>query len=208
MSNSIAQQNKTESNPPPLQIWEPPQHNNNNPTHGTILTVTRNSNADIKNKRQQRDYYRQVNHVVVEDPITKAKWSHMPITFSVEDINLALFPHTNALVVTVYIDRWDITRILIDNGSQAEILFLSVFEKMGYNQKQLKKPMKPLYGFGSKRIEHVSVITLPISFGTPQNPKTEYITFDVVDMHYMYNAIFRRGLLNTFKVQGTSTLKY
>jgi hypothetical protein len=59
--------------------------------------------------------------------------------------------------------------------------------------------MKPLYGFGGQRVEPVSIITLPISFGTPQNRRTEYITFDAVDMHYPYNAIFRRGLLNTFE---------
>jgi hypothetical protein len=41
---------------------------------------------------------------------------------------------------------------------------------------------------------------LPVSFGTPQNPCIEYITFDVVDMLYPYNAIFGRGLLNTFEV--------
>jgi hypothetical protein len=38
-----------------------------------------------------------------------------------------------------------------------------------------------------------------MSFGTPKNPHTEYITFDVVDMTYQYNAIFGRGLLNTFE---------
>jgi hypothetical protein len=38
-----------------------------------------------------------------------------------------------------------------------------------------------------------------MSFSTPKNPHTEYITFDVVHMLYHYNAIFRRGLLNTFK---------
>jgi hypothetical protein len=59
--------------------------------------------------------------------------------------------------------------------------------------------MKPLYDFGGKRIEPVVIITLPISFGTPKNPCIEYITFDVVDMLYLYNAIFRRGLLNTFE---------
>jgi hypothetical protein len=69
---------------------------------------------------------------------------------------------------------------------------------MCYDRKQSKEPTKPLYDFGGKRIEIVGVITLPVSFGTPQNPRTEYITFDVVDMHYPYNAIFRRGLLNTF----------
>jgi hypothetical protein len=70
---------------------------------------------------------------------------------------------------------------------------------MGYDKKQLKEPMNPLYGFGGKRIEHVRVITLPVSFGTPKKPRTEYITFDIVDMLYPYNAIFGRGLLNTFE---------
>jgi hypothetical protein len=51
--------------------------------------------------------------------------------------------------------------------------------------------MKPLYGFGDKRIEPVGVITLRILFATPQNPRIEYITFDVVDMLYPYNTIFR-----------------
>jgi hypothetical protein len=64
----------------------------------------------------------------------------------------------------------------------------------------LKEPTKPLYGFSGKRIEPVGVLTLPVSFGTPQNPRIEYITFDVIDMHYPYNAIFKRGLLNTFDV--------
>jgi hypothetical protein len=71
------------------------------------------------------------------------------------------------MVITVHIDRWNISRILVDNGSQAEILFLLTFEKMGYDKSQLKEPTKPLYGFGSKRIKPVGVITLLVSFGTP-----------------------------------------
>jgi hypothetical protein len=70
---------------------------------------------------------------------------------------------------------------------------------MGYDRKQLREPMNPLYGFGRKRIKLVWVITLPVSFCTPQNPRTKYITFDVVGMLYPYNAIFGRGPLNTFK---------
>jgi hypothetical protein len=41
----------------------------------------------------------------------------MPMTFCSQDINLTLFQHTDAMVTTVHIDRWDITKILIDNGS-------------------------------------------------------------------------------------------
>jgi hypothetical protein len=59
----------------------------------------------------------------------------MPITFSSQDVNLASFPHTGAMVITFYIDIWDVTKILIDNGSQAEILFLAAFDKMGFDRK-------------------------------------------------------------------------
>jgi hypothetical protein len=75
----------------------------------------------------------------------------MLITFSSQDINLTSFPHTDAMVATIHIDRWDVTKILINNGSQAEILFLTTFDKMGFDWKQLKEPSKPLYGFGGKK---------------------------------------------------------
>jgi hypothetical protein len=53
---------------------------------------------------------------------------------------------------------------------------------MGFEKKQLKELMKPLCGFGGKRIEPIKVITLPVSFDTPKNPHTEYTTFNTVDM--------------------------
>jgi hypothetical protein len=37
------------------------------------------------------------------------------------------------MVLTVHIDQWDVSKILIDNGSQVEILFLSGVKKMGYD---------------------------------------------------------------------------
>jgi hypothetical protein len=56
-----------------------------------------------------------------------------------------------------------------------------------------------MYGFKGKRIELVGSISLPVSFDSLRNAQTEYVTFDVIDMHYPYNAIFGRGLLNTFE---------
>jgi hypothetical protein len=56
------------------------------------------------------------------------------------------------MVLIIHIDRWDVSKILVNNGSQAGILFLSTFEKMCYDKKQLKEPLKPLHGFGGKRI--------------------------------------------------------
>jgi hypothetical protein len=42
-------------------------------------------------------------------------------------------------------------RVLVDNSSQSEILFLSTFEQMGFDRKQLKEASKPLYGFDGRK---------------------------------------------------------
>jgi hypothetical protein len=79
---------------------------------------------------------------------------------------------------------------------------------MGLNKKQLKEAPKPLYGFKGKKIEPLGSISLLVSFGSPANPHTEYIIFDVVDMSYPYNAIFGRGLLNTFEAALTIKIRF
>jgi hypothetical protein len=116
-SNTNTNQLKAEPPPPPQQAQEPPQQTEHFTTQGTILTITSGSNTNFETKRQQRDYYHQVNHVIVEGSITQSKLSHMSITFSSQDINLTSFPHTDAMVVTIHINGWDVTKILVDNGS-------------------------------------------------------------------------------------------
>jgi hypothetical protein len=69
-SNTNVNQLKAEPSPPLQQAQEPPQQTKHFPTQGIILTITGGSNIDFKTKRQRRDYYRQVNHVTVEGPVT------------------------------------------------------------------------------------------------------------------------------------------
>jgi hypothetical protein len=76
------------------------------------------------------------------------------------------------MVIMVDINKWDVTIMLVDNGSQAKILFLSSFDQMGYDRRQLKEATKPLYGFNGKRIELVGSIALPLSFESPRNVRT------------------------------------
>jgi hypothetical protein len=83
----------------------------------------------------------------------QTKWLQVPITFNEDDINLVSFPHTYAIVIIAHIDRWDVMKVLIDNSSQVEILFLSTFEHKGFDRRQLKEASKPLYGFGRRRFE-------------------------------------------------------
>jgi hypothetical protein len=77
--------------------------------------------------------------VAIEGSITRTKWSHIPIIFSEADIKLVSFPHIDAMIIIAHINKWDVTRVLVDNGSQAEILFLLAFDQMGFDRKQLKE---------------------------------------------------------------------
>jgi hypothetical protein len=58
-----------------------------------------------------------VNHVAVEGPIVRTKWSHVQITFTEADIMLTSFLHTDVMVITTHIDKWNVMRVLVDNGS-------------------------------------------------------------------------------------------
>jgi hypothetical protein len=42
-----------------------------------------------------------VQHVGVQGPFIRSKWSHIPITFSQEDLHLKDYPHNDAMVISV-----------------------------------------------------------------------------------------------------------
>jgi hypothetical protein len=136
----------------------------------------------------------------VEGRVEKTRWSHIPITFSEEDVRLQGFPHNDALVIEANIASWTLGKLLVDNGSSADIIFADAFDKMGLNRDLLQPPDTPLYGFGGHVIHALGKVVLPVSFGTVQNARTEYLSFDVVEMYYPYNGILGRGFLNKFEV--------
>ena len=170
------------------------------PSFGMIMPISGGSTLEFENKRQRRDYFRQVNSILVDGPAKKTPWSHMPITFSEEDMSPNSYPHTDAMVVETNIQGWTIGIILVDTGSSADIIFSSTFDRMNIDRNLLQPAEIPLIGFGGKRVDALGKISLPVSFGDTSNPRTEHVTFDVVEMNYPYLAIYGRGLINKFEV--------
>jgi hypothetical protein len=54
--------------------------------------------------------------VPVEGPIVRTKWLHIQITFTEADIKLASFPHVDVMVIIAHIGKWNVIRVLVDNG--------------------------------------------------------------------------------------------
>jgi hypothetical protein len=90
-------------------------------------------------------------------------------------------------------------KVLVDNGSQTDIIFLHAFNHMGIRHSLLKPADNPLYGFEGKGTFPIDKIELPLSFGTAPKARSEQVTFDIVDMVYPYNAIMGRGSINKFE---------
>jgi hypothetical protein len=161
--------------------------------------ITRGSSIDFDMKRQKRDHYRSINHVAVTGLVVQTKWSDVSLTFDTRDVDLRSAPHIDAMVINCSVAGWDLHKVLVDNGSQADIIFLHAFDRMGISHSLLKFSDNPLYGFDGKGTFSVGKIELPLSFGVAPNARSEQVTFDIVDMVYPYNAIMGWGSINMFE---------
>jgi hypothetical protein len=85
-------------------------------------------------------------------------------------------------------------------STSTDIIFSSTFDRMNIDINLLQPAEIPLIGFRGKRVNALGKISLPVSFRDLTNPRTENITFNVVEMNYPYLAIFGRGFLNKFEV--------
>lgn len=89
----------------------------------------------------------------VEGPKGKAlskrpRISDQPIIgFSKDDKLGTIQPHGDALVVTLRIARYDVKRVMIDQGNGAEIMYLDLFKGLGLKPKDLDQYDAPLIRF-------------------------------------------------------------
>jgi hypothetical protein len=135
----------------------------------------------------------------VQGPFIKSKWSHIPITFSQEDLQLKYYPHNDAMIISCVIKGFLVHNVLVDMGSAADIIFTKAFRQMQEPDDKIHDATHPLCGFGGRQIVALSKITMLITFGYVHNTRTKHVVFDIVDIEYPYNAIIGRGTLNTFE---------
>ena len=98
--------------------------------------------------------------------------------------------------------RKKLTRVLIDYGSRLNLIFASTVRKMGLNYMSLLTSSKaPFYRIvPGNSSTPIGSVTLPVTFGTEQNFRTEHIKFDVADIESSYHPILGRSALAKFMV--------
>ena len=63
-----------------------------------------------------------------------ARKESLVIGFSKEDVRRLHHPHDDALVVSIRVGDYNVHRMLVDNGSSADILYYLAFQQTGINK--------------------------------------------------------------------------
>uniref|UniRef100_A0A2N9GLJ3 Uncharacterized protein n=1 Tax=Fagus sylvatica TaxID=28930 RepID=A0A2N9GLJ3_FAGSY len=95
------------------------------------------------------------------------------ISFSDSDLRDVQLPHNDPLVVTLRIGNYDFQRVLIDQGSFAEVMYQDLYEKLGLDEAELSSFTTPIFGFSGEPTMSLGKTELPILAGDPVYPPLE-----------------------------------
>ena len=113
--------------------------------------------------------------------------------FSDEDKIGTIQPHDDALVIILRIGGYDVKRVMVDQGSAAEIMYPDIFKGLNLRAEDLTPYNSPLVSFEGKVIIPKGQIRLPVQTGL----ETVEVDFIVVDAYSPYTAIVARPWLHT-----------
>ena len=113
-------------------------------------------------------------------------------------------PYGDALVVILRIGGYDVKRVMVDQGSGAEIMYPDLYKGLNLKLENLTAYDSPLVSFDGKVVTPRGQIRLPVQVGL----EVVEVDFIVVDAYSPYTAIVARPWLHALRaVSSTLHLK-
>ena len=116
--------------------------------------------------------------------------------FSDEDKIRIIQPYDDALMITLRIGGYDVKRVMVDQGSAAEIMYPDLYKGLSLGAEDLTPYSSPLVSFEGKVIIPKGQIKLPMQTSS----ETVEVDFIVVNAYSPYIAIVARPWLHTLRV--------
>ncbi|KAG7527760.1 hypothetical protein ISN44_Un269g000010, partial [Arabidopsis suecica] len=107
------------------------------------------------------------------------------ISFDEEETCHLERPHDDALVITLDVANFEVSRILVDTGSSVDLIFLGTLERMGISRADIVGPPTPLVAFTSESAMSLGTIKLPVL----AKNVSKIVDFVVFDKPAAYNII-------------------
>ena len=122
------------------------------PPLGEIRIIIGGSSTGQSSK-SKKAYLKVVQSVQLSRQSLRARSTdEQAITFTDEDAKRIHHPHDDALVISLLIADYITRRVLVDNGSSADILYYPAFQQMRLGRDQLRPVNSPLVGFGGMKV--------------------------------------------------------
>ena len=115
--------------------------------------------------------------------------------FSDEDKIGTIQPHDDALVITLQIGGYDVKRVMVDQGSAAEIMYPNLYKGLNVKVEDLTPYSSPLVSFEGKIIIPKGRVRLPVQTGS----EVVGVDFIVVDTYSPNTVIVARPWLHTLE---------
>jgi hypothetical protein len=142
-----------------------------------------------------------VVHAVTRTDVTRyLDWSEQPIGWSHADQATPIeYPGSYALIVRPKVADYWLPKTLMDGGSSINILYLDTFRRLRLPESMidLTRCTFHIIVLGRKTFP-IGKVTLPVTFGTPQNYRTEKIIFELVNFRSPYHCVLGRPTFAKF----------
>ena len=104
------------------------------------------------------------------------------------------------MLITLRIRGYDVKRVMVDEGSAAEIMYPDLYKGLKLKLEDLLPYSSPLMSFNGKLVIPKGMIRLPVQMG----PEIVEVNFIVVDTYSPYTTIVSRPWLHTLGVVASS----
>ena len=168
------------------------------PTHETpvlceVRTIAGGFSGDGPTASQRKKYARGVNSI--EERLSGEPWES-DLVFTRGDLRDVVPYDNDPAVISVVTAGRKVHRVLVDQGSSADVMFLSTFNKLRLSPNLLRPYTGCLYGFGDNQVEVRGYLELRTTFTDGEASRTEHIRYLVVNANSAYNILLGRPALN------------
>ena len=194
----IASEGQDQAQPPPPRQPTPTQHQQ--PLREIhVISGGFAGGGESSSTRKAHLHSIRLGEVMEVQAVSKLPRLDIAITFSDSDLEGCQHPYDDPSVIRAVMANKTIHRVLVDNGSSADIIFALTFDKMGIGREKLEPVSTHLQGFSREKVLPLGSIQLVLTLGDPPCQATMTVRFLIVDAPSAYNVLLDRPSLNAIK---------
>ncbi|XP_017437959.1 uncharacterized protein LOC108344008 [Vigna angularis] len=171
--------------------------NNDRSLRGHINTIFGGFPGGGSSSSTRKHHVRALRSV---NSVQRARRSMPEITFTNDDFHAPDREQDDPMVITAEITRYWVSKVLIDQGSSANILYWKTFQRMDLPENLIVPYNEQIVGFAGERVDTHNYVDLHTRLGTGREGDKKKVRYLLVNANTSYNVLLDPPCLNVFGV--------